>query len=387
MFFDGFDNEQLKPQLGGERFNVSYELSGTQDECRRIAQEICVEQSVEFPAELLPEGEIREQILGRIERFEQLAENRFEVRISYAVETASEEFTQFLNVIFGNFSIKSDVKVTDIELSSALYGFIKGPRFGMTGLRELVGEPSLPLLFTALKPMGLSAKELAGLAGIFAENGIHIIKDDHGLANQTFAPFRERVERCCDAVASANARSGHKAIYVPNVTAPARELRERALYAKRCGAGGLLVAPGLVGLDAMKCLADDDEIALPIFSHPAFSGCYAVNAQGFSCRAYFGQLMRYAGADAVIFPNYGGRFTFSKRECLDIAEAGKAPCGPLKRMFYCPAGGMKLERMSDMIKDYGTDVALLMGGGLFSCGPDLAQNCRNFAETTKKLCK
>ena len=42
--------------------------------------------------------------------------------------------------------------------------------------------------------MGLPAHALADLAYQFALGGIDIIKDDHGLADQSFAPFKERVE-------------------------------------------------------------------------------------------------------------------------------------------------------------------------------------------------
>ena len=92
-----------------------------------------------------------------------------------------------------------------------------------------------------------------------------------------------------------------------------------------------------------------------------------------------------AGADAVIFPNYGGRFSLSVEECVSIANAGKEPMGTMKPVFPCPAGGMQLDRVSDMVKNYGKDVMMLIGGGLFSCGEDLAANCRRFADTVAAL--
>ena len=49
MHFFDFDNNLLKEKLSGERFSVSYNIRGTEAECREIAQEICVEQSIEFP--------------------------------------------------------------------------------------------------------------------------------------------------------------------------------------------------------------------------------------------------------------------------------------------------------------------------------------------------
>ena len=382
MFFSDFDNDQLRAQISGERFLVTYELFGSEADCREAAEEICVEQSVEFPKIVLPEGEIPGQILGRIENFANAGENTWKADISFCVETAGE-FTQFLNVVFGNFSMKQNVRVSQIELSPSLYDFIKGPRFGIEGLRDLLQEPEKPLLMTALKPMGLSSKNFATLITTFAETGIQIVKDDHGLADQKFSPYKERVKYCCDAVKDVYERTGKRCLYMPNVTAPFNEIRERALYAKECGAGGIMVAPGMIGLDTMKALAEDDEIALPVLSHPAFSGSNVVNRHGFTMPVYYGTLMRLAGADAVIFPNYGGRFTFTKEDCLGIAQAGKEPLNGLKTLLPCPSGGMQMHRIPDMLENFGKDICLLVGGGLFTAGPDLEQNCREFVKAVE----
>ena len=64
MHFSDFDNSRLQSQLSGERFLVTYELFGSEAACRTAAEEICVEQSVEFPTVVLPPGEIPGQILG-----------------------------------------------------------------------------------------------------------------------------------------------------------------------------------------------------------------------------------------------------------------------------------------------------------------------------------
>lgn len=385
MYFEDFNNELLKKQLSGERFTIVYEIFGSEGDARQTAEEICIEQTVEFPESALPKGEIRDQILGRIMNFKNLKEHVYEAEISFAVEIAECEFTQLLNVIFGNFSIKENVRVADIRLSSALQATLQGPRYGIEGIRKIVGEEELPLLFTALKPMGLSSDNFANLVKVFAENGINIIKDDHGLTNQSFSPFKERVRVCSDAIKAAYEKTGKKAMYVPNVTAPLKKIRDNARYAKECGADGIMIAPGLVSLDIMKELAEDNEIGLPIFSHPAFSGCYAINRQGFTFKAYYGQLMRMAGADAVIFPNYRGRFSLSLEDCIAIANAGKEPMGGMKQMFSCPAGGMQLDRIEDMVSNYGKDVLLLIGGGLFTCGENLAANCRQFTAAVEAL--
>jgi ribulose-bisphosphate carboxylase large chain len=338
-----------------------------------------VEQTIEFPAELVTGGDIRAQILGRIESFRDTGPGIWEAVISFAIETTGFELTQLINVAFGNFSLKSGVRVERLELPEALIKRFKGPRFGIPGIRELLGLPERPLLCTALKPMGLSAKDFAHLAYQFALGGVDMIKDDHGLADQPFAPFKERVERCAEAVELANRETGGKCLYMPNITAPADQVIEKAIFARERGAGGLLIAPGLVGLDTMRRLADDNRVALPIISHPAFQGSYIVNPDsGVSHYAIFGQFPRLAGADATIFPNYGGRFSFSQGDCRDIVRGAAEPMSHIKPIFTMPGGGMSLERIPGMLEIYGRDVLLLIGGALHKIGPDLVENCRRY---------
>jgi ribulose-bisphosphate carboxylase large chain len=371
--------------FSGRRFTVVYSLDGSEKEARGKAGDICVEQTIEFPAGLVTGGDIRAHILGQIEDFQPARPgfaNRWEAVISFAVEIVGAELTQLINVIFGNFSLKSGVRVERLELpGDFLAQTFKGPRYGVPGLRRLLNVPKRPLFCTALKPMGLSSEELAELAYRFALGGVDLIKDDHGLADQPFAPFRERVKRVGEAVARANKETGGNCLYFPNISCPADRILDNALYAKQNGAGGLMAAPGLIGPDAMRFLADNDDIALPVISHPSFLGSYVVSpGNGLSHYLLFGQLTRLCGADGVIYPNYGGRFPFSLDDCKSIVRGAAAPMGHIKPVFSMPGGGMNLERIPEMIETYGKDVIFLIGGALHKMGPDLAGNCRRYMD-------
>lgn len=362
-----------------ERFYATYSIQGNKETAYARAEDICIEQTVEFPATLLTHDFIKEHVLGKIESFEQCDETSYRAVISFHADLCGNEFTQFLNVLFGNISIKPGIRVENVQLSDNLLKLFKGPRFGREGLRKLLGIQKRPMLFTAIKPLGLSAEELASLAHRFALGGIDIIKDDHGLADQRYAPFADRVRLCSEAVEKANEKTGHNCIYMANITASPDEMPKRARIAKENGAKALLISPGLAGLDTMRRIADDDALGLPIFSHPAFQGTYVLHPHsGISHAVLFGQLARLAGADATIFPNFGGRFSFTKEECIDLANGTKIPMGSIKTIFPAPGGGMSLERVPEMLEVYGNDVIFLVGAGLFTHGPDLIENCRYF---------
>jgi ribulose-bisphosphate carboxylase large chain len=371
--------------FSGDRFSVTYSIFGTEKEARSKAENICIEQTVEFPADEVPEGVIRDHVFGRIELFERIGKDSFKSVISYAVEIAAGELTQLLNVIFGNSSIKPGIRVEHLDLPESLLKHFKGPRFGKEGLRKLLKVPRRPFLSTAIKPMGLSCKELADLAHQFALGGMDMIKDDHGLTDQCCSPFEERVKLCSEAVQRASRETGQPSLYIANITAPHNEVMKRARFAKDAGAGGLMVAPGIIGFDLMRELADDDSIALPVLTHPAFQGSFVTSRNGMSHGVVFGQLARLGGADATIFPNFGGRFSFSREECMDIAEGTSIPMGQLKPIFPAPGGGMSLDRVPEMLDTYGHDLIFLIGGGLFKHGPDLIENCRHFRKMVESF--
>ena len=123
-----------------------------------------------------------------------------------------------------------------------------GPKFGIEGIRKLLGVPQAPLLCTALKPMGKSSEDFANMAYALAKGGMDIIKDDHGLANQKWAPFEQRVALCCDAVLRANRETGRNCLYAPCLNAPSDQIISRAWYSKDMGAGAVMLLPGIAGL-------------------------------------------------------------------------------------------------------------------------------------------
>lgn len=365
----------------GERIEVTYRLTADDRLAAKArAETIAVEQTVEFPEDLITDPGIREGIIGRPEFLTPAGPGAWEVVLSYGVETAGRCLPQLLNLVFGNVSLQPGIRVQRISLPDAVRTRFRGPRYGVEGLRFVYDAPTRPLLATALKPMGLSPAELAELAYRFALGGVDLIKDDHGLADQAFSAFEGRVRACAAAVTRANRETGGDCRYVANLVGPAETLRERAFFAKRVGAGGLLVAPGLVGWDAMRALAEDDKLGLPILLHPALLGSFTVSPEsGIAHEVLYGTLARLAGADIVIFPNHGGRFSFSQGDCRRITHGCAAPMGGTRAAFPAPAGGMTLERVQEMRGFYGDDVVLLIGGDLHRHG-DLVETCRRFRE-------
>ncbi len=372
-------------EISGSRFSVIYQLSYPMREAEPLAHHICYEQTVEFPEDLIPAGDIKNLLVGRVESLRETDTGTVFADISYAVEVTGMEFTQMLNTIFGNISILPGIRVVDLVLPHSFAQVFPGPRFGIEGMRRLLHAEQRPLICSALKPLGLSSSELAEQAYQFAAGGLDLVKDDHGITNQKFSPFMERVQRCSEAVRQANRKYGTRTLYLPNISGPADKIFQWAQAAKEAGAGGLLISPGLTGWDVMKTISEDDTLALPVMAHPAFSGTYVQSKRsGLSHGVLYGLLMRLAGADMSVFPNYGGRFSFSKNDCRDIISGCTTSFSGINRIFPSPGGGMTEEKVPDLIDFYGRDFVLLVGGGLHRRSSSLEKNSRHFMDTLKK---
>jgi ribulose-bisphosphate carboxylase large chain len=91
--------------------------------------------------------------------------------------------------------------------------------------------------------------------------------------------------------------------------------------------------------------------------------------------------MRLLGMDLSVFVNIGGRFQFSREDCLGVAQRCREPLGRLRPLLPTPAGGMHLGNVAQMAEDYGPDTCLLIGGALLGHGDDLVASTLHFRET------
>jgi ribulose-bisphosphate carboxylase large chain len=135
-----------------------------------------------------------------------------------------------------------------------------------------------------------------------------------------------------------------------------------------------LVAPLICGVATFNAIRREHADAL-LLAHPAFGGAGRIAPP-----ALLGRLFRLFGADAVIFPNHGGRFTYPPRDCLGIARANRAPWHGLLPSLPVPAGGMSVERVAELRREYGADSMLLIGGSLLAARDRLAERSRAFVD-------
>ncbi|MEX0994665.1 MAG: RuBisCO large subunit C-terminal-like domain-containing protein [Balneolaceae bacterium] len=359
------------------RFTVTYQIQAdTKKEAVKIGNKICIEQTAEMPGDVIPD-KIKNSFRGELLQVSQDSSDFYHVIVSFPVAETGGEVSQFLNLIFGNISLLPGIRILDIDWTPLTH-LVTGPRYGISGIRNLLEIPTRPLSCTALKPVGLNFAELADRSHRFAMGGIDLIKDDHSLSNQKPAPFVERVKAVLEAIRKASNKTGKKTAYFPNITADGIETWRRYEIAADLGADGVLIIPQLTGLSTLSAIAKSHP-PLPIMCHPSFSGSYVLNRhQGCTPAIYYGSLWRALGGDAIIYPNTKGRFAFTEQECLEIHSKCRSKEIPFKPSFPIPAGGIQRDTIKKWMDLYGLDTIFLVGGSLYQHPNGLETAAREF---------
>jgi S-methyl-5-thioribulose 1-phosphate isomerase len=362
-----------------ELLRATYRLEGDPSQAQARAEAIALEQTVEVPrAVAMREPFIAREIIGRVESVEPAGDGSALAVIGYPVAATALDPAQLLGVLFGNTSLHADVQCVDFDPPPSLCKALRGPRAGVTGLRDLTGVRDRALTCTAVKPLGHSPAALAGLMRTFARAGIDVVKDDQGLADHDFCPFEARVEACLAAVEEVASETGHRTVYAPNLIGTPERVFAQLRFAQDSGARAVMVSPMLLGLPTFWELCHR-HASVPVLAHPSHAG-----ALRYAPELLFGKLLRLYGADAVIFVGYAGRFGMPRATCAAIAGNLRAEWHGLAPSLPVPGGGIAIEDVPEVVRFYGRDAMLLVGGSLQLEPGALLERSRAFAAAVRE---
>jgi 2,3-diketo-5-methylthiopentyl-1-phosphate enolase len=159
--------------------------------------------------------------------------------------------------------------------------------------------------------------------------------------------------------------TGERTLYAVNVTDRVDRLRETARRAVEAGVNCLMLNYLTVGLDALRMLAEDPELKVPILAHLDFAGVmYASCDTGISSHLVLGKLPRLAGADIVVYPCAYGKFALLPEKHRRIALALSSPLRGIRPAFPMPGGGLYPGNVPRLLRDLGKDCVLGAGGAI-----------------------
>ncbi|ERG67456.1 MULTISPECIES: 2,3-diketo-5-methylthiopentyl-1-phosphate enolase [Exiguobacterium] len=301
--------------------------------------------------------------------------SRFTIR--YPLHNVSPDFSSILTTTFGKLSLDDSIRLIDLTLPETLAPHFKGAKFGVTGIRELLGVHDRPLVMSIFK--GVIGRDLAFLEQQLRDQfagGIDIVKDDEILYDNPLTPSLERARIGADVIQAHFEATGKRVLYAITLSGPVFGLRDQALRLIEAGATALLFNVYTYGLDALRELANDSDIRVPILAHPAFAGALTGSI---SHSLLLGKLPRLAGADLTLFPSPYGSLATPRDEAFTIRDQSAEPHWS-KPILPVPSAGIHPGLVADIIRDFGTDVVINAGGGIHGHPDGAAAGARAFRQ-------
>ncbi|WP_373897588.1 RuBisCO large subunit C-terminal-like domain-containing protein [Haloimpatiens sp. FM7315] len=288
------------------------------------------------------------------------------IEIAYPIVNIGSQIPMLLTTVVGNICMGGQIKLLDIRFPEKFVKGFKGPKFGIKGVRKLLGVKDRPLLNNMTKPCtGYTPEVGVELFKAAALGGVDIVKDDELIANASFNSVEDRVKLYMEAEKEIYEKKGEKTLYTVNVTDSIPNIFENAKRAIDAGANAIMVNYIATGFPVLRALAEDPNINVPILAHMDVAGAYYMSpVHGIASSLILGKLARLAGADIVVVPAPYGKAPILKHQFKNIAANLSFPMYDLKPTFPMPSGGITPLNVPQVMKDLGTEIIIGSGGGI-----------------------
>ncbi|MDR3566176.1 MAG: RuBisCO large subunit C-terminal-like domain-containing protein [Negativicutes bacterium] len=291
--------------------------------------------------------------------------SKYLIQLAFPVLNFGNQFPMMLTTLTGNDASTSiQSKLVDLQLPQKFVAGFKGPKFGIEGIRKLTGVPKRPLLLNMIKPCtGITPEAGARIFYETALGGVDFIKDDELLGNPEFSDVSRRVKEYKKAAQKAYEETGHKTLYIVNITDRIGNIVNNAQNAVELGADAVMVNYAVVGYDVLQHIAETVDV--PILGHYAGAGVlYESGRTGISSHLIVGKFPRLAGADMVIINTPYGSYPLKYQKYISTAHQLTLPFYQLQSAFPAVGGGVHPGLVETFISDLGNDIILASGGAV-----------------------
>jgi 2,3-diketo-5-methylthiopentyl-1-phosphate enolase len=273
-----------------------------------------------------------------------------------------------LTTVIGNISITHGLKLVDLAFPKEYLKDFKGPKFGIDGLRTLLKIPERPLLNNMVKPCtGHTCEVAADLVYKAAVGGCDVVKDDELISNPPFNTLEDRIVQVMESLDRADSEKGEKTLYTINITTKFPDMFEYADKMIELGANALMINYLTAGFEALRAIAEDPSIKVPILGHMDFAGAYFGGEwTGMTSMLTLGKFPRICGADTVVIPAPYGKAEIVEERYEQNLKALRYRLQHIKPTLPMPSGGITPGMVEKCIKEAGNDILIGSGGGIHS---------------------
>lgn len=212
-------------------------------------------------------------------------------------------------------------RLVKLELPETVTQHFLGPKFGLSGFRQLTGQYNKPLFGSIVKPkIGITPEILLEMVKQMVDGGVDFIKEDEIMSNPACAPLERRV----DIVANYLAKQSRKIVFCHTINCDPHVVVDRVKRVHELGGSGvhINVFSGLGVYNSIR------KLDLPLYLHYQSSGAkvFTDKSHRFSISwPVMCQLATLMGVDTIQTGMVGGYSNDDPdeiKQCLEILRAG-----------------------------------------------------------------
>lgn len=289
----------------------------------------------------------------------------------FDIETSG--IANILSMVAGNLfglTAITNIRLMDVNFPKAVVKQFIGPRFGIDGVRKLVGTDKKPRphLGTIVKPkVGLDPEQTAKVCYEAAMGGVDFIKDDETLVNQKFCPLETRVSKVMSALDEAKAETGRPVLFAVNVTGAPDRMVKLAETAIKNGANTLMIDILILGLPTVEWFIKEYDFKVPWHMHRAMHAAFTRNPRHGISMLPIAKIARMLGGDQLHTGSGAGKMGSAEERAHDlgpILASLKQDWYGLSRTFPVASGGIHPGYVPANFQAFGIDFVINAGGGI-----------------------
>jgi ribulose-bisphosphate carboxylase large chain len=291
-----------------------------------------------------------------------------DIRVAYPCELFElGNMPNILSSVAGNvFGLRAlkNLRLNDINLPQELVKSFKGPKYGIKGIRKLLGVKNRPFVGTIIKPkLGLTTKDHAKVAYDAWVGGCDVVKDDENLSSQSFNPFDDRVVKTLEMRDRAEQETGEKKVYMINITSETEEMLKRAQFVKDNGGRYLMIDILTCGFSALQTIREQD-FGLVIHAHRAGHAAFTKNMKHGISMKIIAKVVRVIGVDQLHVGTVVGKMSETREEVSENCEALKTEMHGINAVLPVASGGLYPGLVPALMGFFGNDFVIQAGGGI-----------------------
>ncbi|MDD9269142.1 ribulose-bisphosphate carboxylase large subunit family protein [Paenibacillus sp. GCM10023248] len=290
------------------------------------------------------------------------------VKIAFPYDNIGPSIPNVLATVAGNlYELEelSGLRLLDLELPSAFLDRYEGPRFGISGTRELTGVHNRPIIGTIIKPnIGLPTDQLRAIVRELAMAGIDFIKDDEVHGNPPYAPISQRVKAVMEEIERVADITGKKTMYAFNITDDIDPMLQHLETVVNSGGNCVMVSVNSIGFAGLAHLRKHAPVC--IHGHRNQWGMLSRYPYlGMSFAAYQ-KLCRLAGVDHLHVNGLNNKFYESNGSVIDsVQDCLKPMFGASDTVLPVLSSKQWAGAAPETFKTLGTvDLMNIAGGGI-----------------------